>query len=87
MHERTPNLQNHEARLRWLEKHLPLAMEDISDLKKFKREQQMDSSADLSVHPGRLRVSLKNLPPWVYIVAFLALEGAALAFFLAMDRR
>ena len=84
MHERQPNLQNHEVRLRWLEREIGLVKADLHDVR---REAQQDSSADLSVRPGRMRVSLKNLPPWVYVAAFLALEGAALAFFLAMDRR
>lgn len=83
MHDRAPNLQNHEVRLRWLERELGLTKAEVDELR---HQASRDSSADLSLRPGGVRVSLKNLPPWVYVVAFLAIEGAVLAAFLAADK-
>ena len=86
-HERFPG--DTERRLKALERRMANHEERFREFVNARRDEaDRDSSADLSVHPGRLRVSLKNLPPWVYtailvvalVLTFLAvLLGPVLA--------
>lgn len=77
-----------ERPLQWrvkdLETRLAILEERFREFVNARRgHEDRDSSADLSVHPGRIRVSLKNLPPWVFAWAFLALVAVVLAVLLS----
>jgi type VI protein secretion system component VasF len=81
MHERPGD---HERRIKALERRVAVLEERFREFVNARRDQEdRDSSADLSVHPGRLRVSLKNLPPWVFALAFLTLVAVVLAVLLS----
>lgn len=81
MHERPGD---YERRIKVLERRVAVLEERFREFVNARRgNEDRDSSADLSVHPGRIRVSLKNLPPWVFAWAFLALVAVVLAVLLS----
>lgn len=47
---------------------------------------EMDSSVDGSVHPGSLRLTLKNLPPWVYVAITVSVCLTLLGLFGPIQR-
>lgn len=72
-HER-PNL---EWRIKALERRMATQEERFREFVNARRQdEEQDSSADLSVHPGRLRLSLRNLPSWVYLAIFVVVAIA-----------
>jgi type VI protein secretion system component VasF len=72
-----PNLLDHAQRLKSLERRLAIFEERLREHVNARRDKEdRDSSADLSMRPGRVRLSLKNLPPWVVALIVIALVVA-----------
>ena len=78
MPEPYPNLLDHERRTKSLERRVAIIEERFREFVNAQRgDEERDSSADLSVHPGRLRVSLRNIPPWAVVAIALAIALVA----------
>lgn len=73
---RSRNLLNHEQRLQWLERRDREHHEAIRDLTVANApREELDSNVGVSVSPGRVRVFLENVPPWVIAVFLILLAG------------
>ena len=71
--EPTPNLWDHNRRLKDLEARLAVVATRIDD--HLAEHEDRASSVDGSLRPGGARVHLKNLPPWVYVIVFATFCG------------
>lgn len=80
--ERQPNVWELDRRVRKLEREVAVALERIKELAHSTRgDEDRDSSASFSAHPGVIRLKLKGLPAWVYVVIFAILALVLLAIF------